>query len=78
MNNYTELLQENPKLLSFFKGWNWQDRKNNKSQSDKCEEVINLFISWTLRCTKDAYINIDLVINEYAKRFLFALIKKRL
>ncbi|TWP28672.1 hypothetical protein ETU09_04970 [Apibacter muscae] len=61
-------------LPSFFKDWNWEDRKAKKSNSNKYEEVIDFFISWTLRCAEEKYKDISPSVNDYAKKVLSKLL----
>lgn len=59
-------------LPSFFKDWNEEDE--DKMHSDKCEEVIDFFISWTLRCAEEKYKDISPSVNDYAKKVLSKLL----
>lgn len=53
-----------PNLPSFF---------YDDSNTDKCEEVIDYFISWTLRCASNKY-DENKKLQTYAKRILSKLI----
>ena len=52
-------------LPSFFK---------DESESMKFEEVIDFFMSWTIRCAETIYQNDHKIINDYAKLILSKLI----